>query len=386
MNWLDLLILLLAAAAGAAGYRMGLITRAASWVGLLAGLFLASRTLPVLLGRYYGADEGRLLMAAAALLVLGAFAGQFLGFVVGARLHLHIPQGARLADRVGGAVAGILGVFVAVWLLLPALSVVPDWPARQARTSAIAGAIDDAFPNPPDAVTALRRLIGADRFPQVLSGLQAAPNLGAPPSSVVIPDALLQAAARSTVRVKGEACGRVREGSGWAAGNGLIVTNAHVVAGERSTEVDTPDGRTLDARTVAYDPDRDVAVLRVDGLGETALTVRAAVDGDRGVVLGHPGGGPLTASPFQVARQVKAVGSDVYDRHTTTRSVLFLASSLHQGDSGAPLIGLDGKVVGMAFAIAPDRSSVAYALTVDEVQPVLASAGSAGVSTGSCLN
>jgi S1-C subfamily serine protease len=102
-------------------------------------------------------------------------------------------------------------------------------------------------------------------------------------------------------------------------------------------------------------------------------------------VFGHPGGGPLRAAPYEVGRKVVATGTDIYDGARTERSVLVLASDLHPGDSGAALVDPDGQVVGIAFAIAPDKGGVAYALAMTELDAVASTDLSRTVDTGPCL-
>ncbi len=278
----------------------------------------------------------------------------------------------------------MLGVFVALWLLLPAIAEVPDWPARQARTSAIARAIEGLFPTPPDAVDAIRELVD-DNAPQVFTGLKPAPDVPAPPDSVVVASVVNQRAVDAVVRVDAPACGRIQEGSGFAVDDGLIATNAHVVAGSTDVSVRDEQGRDRPATVVAFDPFRDVALLRVDDLGTTALTLGEPSVGDRGAIYGHPGGGDLRAAPFDVADRVQAEGKDLFGDKRIVRDVLVLSASLRPGDSGAPVVRDDGVVIGIAFAVAPDRSSVGYALTSDELAAVIASPHETGVSTGRCL-
>jgi S1-C subfamily serine protease len=341
---------------------------------------------PELLDGHEAAPEGRLLLAAASILVIGGLAGQALGMFVGSRVRRTLPHGSvSNFDRAGGAFAGMLGVFVALWLLLPAVAEVPDWPARQARTSAIAKAIDQLFPSPPDAVDAIRELVD-DHAPEVFAGLKAAPDVPAPPTSILVSSTVNEQSARGTYRVEAPACGRVQEGTGFAVGGDLLVTNAHVVAGSNEISLFGEAGEVLEADVVAFDPLRDVAVLRVDGpLLSTPLTLDEPVVGDQGAVYGHPGGGDLRAAPFLVATRVKAEGKDLYGDETIVRDVLVLSTTLRPGDSGAPVVRDDGAVIGMAFAVAPDKSSVGYALTTDEVNAVLAGTLATTVSTGDCL-
>jgi S1-C subfamily serine protease len=386
VNWLDLAVILLAALAGAAGYQMGLIARSVSWLGLGLGLYFAARMVPKLLDGYEAAPEGRLLLAAASILVIGGLAGQALGMFVGSRVRRTLPHGSvSTVDRAGGAFAGMLGVFVALWLLLPAVAQVPDWPARQARTSAIAKAIDQLFPTPPDAVDAIRRLVD-DNAPEVFAGLKAAPDVPAPPTSILVSSAVNQHATQGTYRVEAPACGRLQEGTGFAVDQDLVLTNAHVVAGSDDVSLFGEDGEVLETEVVAFDPLRDIAALRIDQAAVSQpLTLGEPSVGDQGAVYGHPGGGDLRAAPFLVATRVQAEGKDLYGDQTIVRDVLVLSTTLQPGDSGAPVVRDDGAVIGMAFAVAPDRSSVGYALTSDELNAVLSGSLAARVSTGDCL-
>ena len=150
--------------------------------------------------------------------------------------------------------------------------------------------------------------------------------------------------------------------------------------------VERDDGRSVEARLIAFDPDRDLAVLAVTGLDRRALPLGDARIGSTGAVYGHPGGGPLELSPFEVGRREPVTGTDIYDRERSEREVLFLAADLQPGDSGGALISPEGKVIGIAFAIAPDRAGVAYALAVSEVQAILAELVPEGVGAGPCTN
>ncbi|MCU1454595.1 MAG: hypothetical protein JWN46_2741 [Acidimicrobiales bacterium] len=386
MNTLDLLIVAASVTAAVGGYRLGFVTRVTSWIGMALGVVAGAFLMPPLISSLNASsNRGTLLLVAAAVMIAFAFAGQAVGLFIGSRLHLALPHGIlRKVDAVVGGAAGVLGVLVAVWLLAPAMADVPDWPARQARTSTVVRAIDRAFPNPPNTARALRRLVG-ERYPQVFEGLRPAPRLGPPPPATGLTTALADQVASSTVKVVGEACSRIQEGSGFVVSPDLVATNAHVVAGERSTQVERSDGQRLDGQVVAFDPDLDLALVRVPGLGRPALPLRPAVIGDRGGVFGHPGGGPLRITPFQVGDKVTATGSDIYDSRRTQRQVLFLAAQLQPGDSGSALVDPSGRVIGVAFAIAPDRPAVAYALTVDELRSVLARDRSQPVLAGSCI-
>jgi S1-C subfamily serine protease len=385
VNLFDLAVLLGVALAALAGYRIGLVARALSWVGLVVGLIIAARLLPVVLDRVDSAQPGNRLLIALAVLLGGALGGQALGLAVGGRASSVLPHSSQPADRFAGALVGGGGVLVAVWLLLPAMADVQGGAARLVRDSSIAQAIHDVAPDPPDAVAALRELVDESGIPRVFDDLRRSPEAGPPPvASGIAPDVLERAAA-STVRVEGEACGRIQEGSGWVAAPGVVVTNAHVVAGEDDTVVFPQGSDDLDATVVAFDAARDLAVLAVPRLGRAPLPLVDPDRGTTGAVLGHPGGGPLEVSPFEVVDQLRAQGRDLYDERATLRSVLVLASELAPGDSGAALVDPTGSVVGVAFAIAPDRKGTAYALDPEEVRSVLESRRNRAVDTGPCV-
>lgn len=387
MNALDYIILLSVAAAGYGGYRLGFMARVTSWVGLSLGLMTAARLLPIVLAQFTGPDPAAKLFLAGGILIAGAFAGQAIGLVVGHAIRRAVPLGpAAVLDRTVGAAVGGLGVIAMVWFLLPAMADVPGDFSRQTRSSQIAKFIDNRLPNPPDTLQALRRLVGDTNFPKVFETLRPTPETGPPPSELGLTQEVLDRVTASTVKVEGIACRRIQEGSGFAVGVDLIATNAHVVAGEKSTSVERPDGRKLAATVVLFDSDRDLALLRVPGLGQSPLPIGGGRVGEQGAVFGHPGGQTqLRVAPAAIRQRVDARGRDLYDSHSTSRDVFILAADLRPGDSGGALTNQQGAVVGVAFAIAPDRPGTSYALTSTELNEVLAKPRGGKVDTGPCL-
>jgi S1-C subfamily serine protease len=193
----------------------------------------------------------------------------------------------------------------------------------------------------------------------------------------------------STVKVEGQACNRIFEGSGFTVAPDLVVTNAHVVAGEPpgQTSVLLPSGRRLAATVVMFDPRRDLALLSVGSLDESPLPLKVARAGATGAVFGHPNGvDQVVVTPARVAQDIQAVGKDLYDSTNTTRNVLVLAATLAHGDSGGPLVDPTGDVIGVAFAISADQPSTSYALSTTELEAGLREPQHpAGTSTGPCL-
>src|SRR5699024_11555354 len=103
---------------------------------------------------------------------------------------------------------------------------------------------------------------------------------------------------------RAESCSRALEGTGFVAAPELVMTNAHVVAGTGSVTV-TVGGEEVDAEVVTYDPDVDIAVLRVPGLEAPALPFadERARTGDDAVGVGYPGNGPCRPDPARTRRR-----------------------------------------------------------------------------------
>jgi Trypsin-like peptidase domain/Colicin V production protein len=390
VNFLDLLVVAAAFGAGWLGYRMGFVRRVASWAGLGLGLLVAVLFVSDVADALHGSPPRTRLLASLAFVLLVATIAQAIGYAIGSAVHARLGRGASLqrTDRIAGSAVGVVGVLVVMWLLIPALASSPGWPARAVRDSAVARAIDRIAPPPPAESETLGRLVGDQSFPEVFDTLTS-PDAGSPPGDG-IPGPAAAAVSRSTLKIEGVACDRLQEGTGFVAAPDLVVTNAHVIAGESRTRVDTSDGRRLEAQVVAFDSKRDLAVLRVAGLG---LPVLAEGDGhvdDRGALFGHPGGGPLRQAPMRIAEEIVARGTDITRSTATERHVFVLAAVTAPGDSGAPVVDEEGRVLGVMFAYDISRQTTAYALTRVELDavldPVVAGNAPAVKGTGECLS
>lgn len=386
VNLLDVLLLVAIAAAVATGLRLGFLARAASFVGLAAGVALATVTVPYALSMVVdGQPAVRLFVGLVVLAVTVTVVGTLFQSV-GLRLR-HSVAGSPLSslDRGAGALAGIALVLALVWFLVPAASVVPGGVARQVRTSAVVDAVMGLTPPPPDTVQALRNLVATSRFPEVFADLQPAPDTGPPPGEVPVDAAVVERATASTVNVETEGCGRRFEGSGFTIAPGTVITNAHVVAGSDTVEVRLPDGTVLAGTVVVLDPDRDLAVVDVPDLPQEPFERATAEVGTVGVVIGYPGGQDTPrVAPIEVRDKRTALGRDIYGSSRTEREVLFLAAELRQGDSGSPVVDTNGRVVGVTFAISPDQPTSAFALDRSELEAVLDAPRTPG-ETGPCI-
>ncbi len=214
---------------------------------------------------------------------------------------------------------------------------------QEVERSAIVKQLDSALP----PRTLLNLLARIDPIPSVIG--PRAPTL--PPSKGVLRDPSIRAATTRVVKVLGTACGVGIEGSGWVAGRNLIVTAAHVVAGEQDTIVLIP-GRVIRpvATVVALDIHNDVAVLRVSGVDLKPLQLADPQSGASVAILGYPLDGDLTATPGRIGKT--ADGADAGRAPARAgHAVDHRRRRPHQhGDSGGPAVDASGKVQSMIFA------------------------------------
>ena len=238
-----------------------------SWAGLAAGIAIGVLFVDDVGSALQSSTRQTRLIASLAFLFLMTVIGQTLGIAAGSLLRRRL-SGTRLvtmADRVAGAGTGLFSVLLIVWLLIPVFASAPGWPAKAVRGSAIVRAVDRWGPEQPSSLRRLGRLVAEGRFPEVFDRLTST-DAGPPPTRG-LSAAVERGVAGSVVKIEGRACDVIQQGSGFVADDSLVVTNAHVVAGESATSVITPDGRRLDAVVIAFDPALDVAVLRVPGPG-----------------------------------------------------------------------------------------------------------------------
>ncbi|HET9692659.1 MAG TPA: MarP family serine protease [Acidimicrobiales bacterium] len=393
MNRFDLVIVVVMVAAAIGGFRVGFVARVLSWAGLGLGVFVGVKLVHVVAPHTRSSSAPVALLVVAAVLIGPGLVGLAAGLAIGSSLSDALPLGPlRVVDRLVGAVVGVLGVLAVLWLMLPTLGSSAGAVSRAALGSKISRFVANDLPRPPNTVEALRTTVSRATGPLVFNGLHPAEDTGPPPATVPLAPAVVAQVSASTVKVTGEACNQIQDGSGFTVAHDLVVTNAHVVAGEPngSTRVvlNLPNGGTssLAATVVLYDPNRDLALLSVPDDPEAPLPVGVGASGQVGAVFGHPGGQQaLAVVPAQIAQEVTAVGQDLYATHSTRRDVFVLASDLMPGDSGGALVTGGGTVVGVAFAIAPDRPGTSYALSSSELKAVLAEPRSGAVSTEACL-
>ena len=253
MNGLDLLISVSLVSAVVAGYRVGLLARVCSWVGLLLGLVVTTENMGAILRIVGDPSRGDEALAMAVALFGGCWLGKAIGMSVGLWLHRRLPmRPLRTADRAAGAALGGTGVVVVVWLVLPLLAFVPGWPAEQSRASAVSRFVHERLPAPPGSLASLRAFVSGGVFPPVLGTFDRSPETRSSPAQVVLDPDVSARVRRSVVQVESVACGRILDGTGFVAGERLVLTNGHVVAGSKRVTVIDDEGIRHPAMITAF--------------------------------------------------------------------------------------------------------------------------------------
>jgi uncharacterized membrane protein required for colicin V production len=371
----DLIALGLIALTAFIGWRKGLVASALSVVGIVLGAWLGSRLAPELLQG--GSRSPYTPLAALAGAAVGAILLETLGTLAGAAVRTRLRRARlRAVDAAGGLILGALAGLVVVWVLGAVALLLPGQAdlRRGAQQSALLRRLNQVVP-PTDLLNALARI---DPFPAITG--PAAPV--GPPDAAVSRTPGIRRAAPSVVRVLGTACGVGVEGTGWTARRGLVVTAAHVVAGQTDTVVQLQSDARLPADVVAFDRRNDIAVLHVAGLRIPPLPLASPRPGAPVAVLGFPENGPFTATPARIGRTSVVLAEDAYGTGPVTRAITSLRGHVRHGDSGAPAVDTSGRVEATVFA-ARLGAIGGYGVPENVVRAALRSAG-ARVSTGDC--
>jgi S1-C subfamily serine protease len=393
VNWLDILLLVSVATFAFSGYRQGFVVGVLAFAGFVGGGVVGLLIAPALVS---GIDSGLgQSVLAIALVLAAATLGQVVLAWLGAVARDQLTwRPARLFDAGLGALVSVLAMLLVTWFLASALrpGPVPSL-SRQISDSQVITTVDEVMPDEAHTLfSSFRRILDDNGLPTVFGGLDAEQIRPVdPPTSGIETTPAVRRAGASIVKVTGTAddCNRRLDGSGFVFSGQHVLTNAHVVAGVDRPEVQIGgNGRSYPARVVVYDPDRDLAVLYVPDLRAEPLAFDSQGDrGDEGVVAGFPGGGAYQLEAARIRDTIDARGPDIYHRKQVIREVYSLFAEVEPGNSGGPLLTLDGNVYGVVFAKSLDDPDTGYALTVDEARPVIREGRdrTEQVGTGACV-
>jgi S1-C subfamily serine protease len=376
MTGLDWIILGLVLLLAVFGWVQGFVAGALALAGFAIGAWLGTRLAPLVVsdGSPYAPAFGLL----GALIAGAAFAAGFEG--VGARLRrrLALPGFAFVDGILGALLTACVGLGV-VWVLaaVAVQSSAGDL-RQQVQRSEILSRLNAALPPSGPLLNQLGRF---DPFPRI-DGPEArvpAPRAG------IARDPDVRGTAASVVKVLGTACGLGVEGSGWVARPGLVVTNAHVVAGQRDTHVlPRGNGPGLRAQAVGFDPRNDLALLRVEGLDAPPLPLADEPrPGRSAAILGFPHNGPYDVRPGRLGETRTVITQDAYGRGPVSRRLTSLRGVVRSGNSGGPMVDGRGQVVATIFAATTSGPRGGYGVPNAVVARALEGARGE-VSTGPC--
>jgi S1-C subfamily serine protease len=392
---LDWVLVALVVAFAVIGWVQGFVIGLLSLVGFVGGAALGLIFVPRLLSSL---DPGLGTALLAILLVLlSAALGQWLLSSVGNRVRARLGGGdsVRRLDGMAGAALGAVGVLVVAWLVGSAVaSATVPWLSREARDSTVLAAVDGVVPVDPEVVREpLREVVSSGGFPEVVAPYVPElifavdpPDPGADRSEGV------RAALPSVVKVLGRApsCSATLEGSGVVVEPGRVLTNAHVVAGTDRVVVAPADGEPVVADVVYLDSGTDVAVLAARELTAAPLALETDLvsPGADAVVAGYPGGGGLDTTSARVRSTSNVLGLDIYSDEEVLREVVAFRGQVRPGNSGGPLLSLDGQVIGLVFAASLTDPDTGYALAQSQLSSALSVAAAPEVTpvatTGAC--
>jgi uncharacterized membrane protein required for colicin V production len=344
VDWFIIALLLLLALFG---FHRGFIVGALSFAGFLAGAFLGTRLAPLLLAQGSASPYAPALGLVGALVAGAILATGLEGVGFRIRRTLRFPGVGAFDGLLGALLSMAVGLGI-LWILAAVVTDAPDVASLRTavQRSAIIRALNGVMPPTGPILNVLARL---DPLPHI-----SGPNTTglAPPLPALARGPAVRAASHSVVRVLGTACGLAIEGSGWVARPDLVITNAHVVAGESDTVVEVggePPERP--AQVVAFDPHDDLSLLRVEGLGLTPLRLAPAPAANTaGVILGYPENGPFAAEPARIGETQDVLTQDAFGEGPVTRLLTPLRGLVRPGNSGGPVVGADGEVLSTVFA------------------------------------
>jgi S1-C subfamily serine protease len=346
MTVVDWVIVAFAALLALYGYRQGFIVGLLSLVGFLVGAFIGTRLAPLILPGGAHSQYAPIFGLLGALLGGGALASGLEGIGARVRSVLALPGLRAIDGLLGAALTACVGLGIAWIIGAVAVQSVGSRPLRaDIQRSAILRGLNDLLPPSGTILHALGRF---DQLPSVHGSVADVP----PPTRGILSSKKLRAAGSSVVRILGTACGLGIEGSGWVAGPGLVVTNAHVVAGESDPQVQVRGNAPgLHARALVFDSHDDIAVLAVAGLSAPALAL--APDprpGTAGAILGYPLDGGFDREAGRIGETETVSTEDAYGNGPVQRSVTALRGRVRPGNSGGPVVDSSGRVLATVFA------------------------------------
>jgi S1-C subfamily serine protease len=387
MNYIDGIIIVILFVSLFRGFELGFTRQLFSTIGFFLGLGIGVLIEPYTV-KLADSQAGQSIIALVTTLGLAFLfltVGEYVGILLKNKL---VWKKINTVDNYFGSGLALLSLLIAVWLSAAIVQSTPLPDLQQdMNDSAIISLLNDHAPAAPTVIAGIGQLIDPNGFPKVFSGSEPVP-----PSDVSLPELgdlqdAVKADAASVVKIEGQGCGGIVEGSGFVVANGFVVTNAHVIAGITTPYIVDSNG-TRKATAVWFNPNLDLAVLSASNLAGKPLQLNGTEEpkGTPAAVLGYPGGGRFSAKPAAILDTFTATGRNIYDQGDIQRQVYEVRAEIIPGNSGGPLIAKDGSVIGVVFAESTTYDKVGYTLTTKAASNDISQAVSRNrkVGTGSC--
>ena len=388
-NWIDAIIVVLLTLAVIEGVRIGLLTQLFVIAGFFVTLFVAGWLFPYLLPIHHHTVRT---IINASLVLLAATYAAVRSFDLGQRIHWSFRLGKltdspklKTTETVLGSIPGIIAGLVLVWLLGVAIGRLPfEGFSNSVSDSRIVQQLTSSLPPVPAVFAEFDRHINPNSQPHVFA--QPKPHAGFDYSVADVQTAESKAEP-SLVRLTSFGCGGLVSGTGFAIGQHLIATNAHVIAGIRRTIIKY-HGHSYEGVPVVFNPTLDLAILRVPKLTVLPLVLAQnnAPIGATVAVLGYPGGNYHVVPG--ILRDTLAVSArSIYDQGMFGRGIYEIQAHVEYGSSGSPVVLADGEVAGIIFSKSTDLPNQAYALTSPHLVTALRRARTSyrRVNDGACM-
>ncbi|MGW1343351.1 MarP family serine protease [Kribbella sp. NPDC002412] len=370
MSKLDYALLIITGLVAISGYIEGFVLGACATLGLLGGAAVGVWVVPRVLDNF--SPSVSVSFAALVLVVILASIGRTIGAVLGSRLRNKISwTPVKAVDALGGAALAAVSVLIVSWVLGVAVSGARIPSVTSAvRGSQVLAKVDEVLPNRADqALQAFNDVVNTDLFPRFLDPfVPERIRETQPPDGEISRQPAVRAAYTRIAKITGVAnCSRGLEGSGFVYAPQRVMTNAHVVAGVGSPQVEV-NGQSYEASVVVFDPEVDIAVLYVPKLTIQPLPFDfTGKADDPAVVLGYPENGPFDSEPARIRSEERLRGPDIYGDRTVTREAFSIWASVRPGNSGGPLLSNKGTVYGVVFAASVEDNRTGYVLTAEQV-------------------
>ncbi|MDY0203785.1 MAG: trypsin-like peptidase domain-containing protein [Desulfovibrio desulfuricans] len=152
---------------------------------------------------------------------------------------------------------------------------------------------------------------------------------------------------------------------------GLVLTNAHVIAGGDEVMVRLLDGREFPAAVCGADPDFDIAVLQVKGASDLPSVSLGNSDnilpGETAIAIGNPFGFSHTVTTGVIS----ALGRTIRSRNSAFTDLIQTDAAINPGNSGGPLLNLEGVLIGINTAVDARGEGIGFAIPVNKARRVM---------------